>query len=226
MSGNVKMKFIKIIILSFVVFSKTALATDQNTLDELDRQNQLQTEIELRRTGLTDLDAKWAAWSIYHQPTSRCGQVALTLVGGYNPFENAAIMKIENYKLCTPQSLIADAKSIKPSNEIEKKFIKDKWGIDWDKQNPNSGLNIKIKYPEEALEENRGGEVHLTCNVREISKEIWKPYNCLVNNSIGGDDFVSSTMDFLSKVLWRTEDLPAKPNASGKINFVQKFSVN
>jgi len=205
------MKFIKIIILSFVVLSKTALATDKNILDELDKQNQLQTEIELRRTGLTDIDARWAAWSIYHQLTSRCAQVALTLVGGYNPFENAAIMKIENYKLCTPQSLNADAKSIKPYNEIERKY---------------PGLNITINYPEEALEENRGGEVHLTCNVREISKEIWKPYNCLVNNSIGGDDFVSSTMDFLSKVLWRTEDLPAKPNASGKINFVQKFSVN
>lgn len=196
---------------------------------ELEHLSQTINQNKLLDLGLDNISAYWGAWAIHHQPTSLCAIESSLLFLPYDQTHDIYIINIKDKKLCTPFALKQSAKIIRPSNDLERKYIKEQWGVSWDESQSlyagEHGVNVKLKYPEEYEEEEIEGYVISSCKLKKISNDLWKPYNCRVEKIEGGELFAISTMEYFSRVAWRTKDIPGKVDKNGNIKLKESFTI-
>lgn len=221
-------KFLLFLILFLVInFNVDCVKAQSNS--DLEHLNQIIDQNKLFNLGLDDVSSYWGAWAVHHQPTSLCAIESSLLLLPYIQSHDLYIINIKDKKLCTPLVLKQSAKTIRPSNDLERKYIKEQWGISWDESQSlyagEHGLNVKLKYPQEYEEEGIEGFVISSCKLKKISNDLWKPYNCHIEEIKGGELFAISTMEYFSRVAWKTKDIPGRVDKNGNIRLKESFTM-
>ncbi|GBQ66087.1 MULTISPECIES: hypothetical protein [Komagataeibacter] len=208
----------------------------QTRLDKLTDLVQAQDEILLRQSGLRDDDAKWGAWAIYHQPSSRCAtearSIATDMKTGNTQFMQISMLRMEKYNLCTPGALTQDAINISPVSERERSTMEDQWGVTNEKAlygTAQKTVSCRIgapPYPEEMSEEGRSAVVKLQCHVVKGANDLWHAENCSANSDPGGSAFVDASLDYISKRSCSSATPPWGADKNGNLHITWTFSMN
>lgn len=191
-------------------FSGAAYASDAPVDDVWTQRSQVRTEMEFQAAGFDPVSAHWGAWAFFHQPSSQCaildGFVKMNVEGKGLPGATDNRVMIVQDRLCTPAALKRSAQAHRPANDYEKAFIRQQWGVTWDKSQkaikdekqaeedkkngvavpylypmkyPNSPcLAEKIHYPEIAEDESYEDTVKAKCHILKKSDHMWHAENC------------------------------------------------
>ncbi|MXV35668.1 MULTISPECIES: hypothetical protein [unclassified Saccharibacter] len=115
--------------------------------------------MEFQAAGFDPVSAHWGAWAFFHQPSSQCaildGFVKMNVEGKGLPGATDNRVMIVQDRLCTPAALKRSAQAHRPANDYEKAFIRQQWGVTWDKSQK------AIKDEKQAEEDKKKGPVAL-----------------------------------------------------------------
>ncbi|MXV35664.1 MULTISPECIES: hypothetical protein [unclassified Saccharibacter] len=191
--------------LSGVAHASGALVDDVWT-----QRSQVRTEMEFQAAGFDPVSAHWGAWAFFHQPSSQCaildGFVKMNVEGKGLPGATDNRVMIVQDRLCTPAALKRSAQAHRPANDYEKAFIRQQWGVTWDKsqkaikdekqaeEDKKNGVVVpylypmkypsspclaeKIHYPEIAEQESDEDAIKAECHILKKSDHMWHAENC------------------------------------------------
>lgn len=197
------------------------------------------TRFIFQQFGADPETARWAAWAMKYQPSSRCAMSARPVFhaveGGMSLFPGEGEGMVVDH-ICEPEALKHDALTIPPFSAIEGKNERLQWKItqrDIDKARQEEDEHHKeiiantqvvthkcqfdyVEYPEEAQELGNEGSVRATCHFQKDKDNYWHADSCNFSYRKGTDDsFLNEAKRYMTSACWSSDNFPVSLDHNG-----------